>query len=138
MIAWRSDPRSIVMSGPNGYGPPSLSLAYVNSIDTSECDGWTTSNGMPYEGGPKSGCSWLDPACALRFHLSLFGCFASPEMSMCHTLSAGNAWQLVPGNGSPRAGPPETGTMTAPATIMLVATTDTQDLLIADVSAGRV
>jgi hypothetical protein len=44
------------MSGPNGYGPGSLSLLYLNLIDTFGYESGSTANGMPYGGGPKSGC----------------------------------------------------------------------------------
>ena len=47
MIAWRSEPPSTWMPGPNGYGAWSLSLAYRKRIFTFGWDGATTSNGIP-------------------------------------------------------------------------------------------
>src|SRR6478672_2511815 len=47
MIAWRSDPPSTCVSDPKGYGPASLSSAYVKSTDTFGCAVSTTSNGIP-------------------------------------------------------------------------------------------
>src|SRR3954453_24269024 len=42
MIAWRSEPPSIWISLPNGYGPASLSSAYWKSTDESTCEGFNT------------------------------------------------------------------------------------------------
>jgi len=63
MIACRSEPPSIGVSDPKGYGPASLSSAYWNDTDTFWCDDGTTMYGMPYgiepPEGPKSGCRCL-------------------------------------------------------------------------------
>src|SRR6266508_448851 len=63
MIAWRSDPFSIGVLGPNGYRTRSLSLAYWNLILTVRWRIDTTSYGSPELGGPKSGWRFVEPAC---------------------------------------------------------------------------
>ena len=100
MIACRSDPPSIRTSAPNGYGPLSLSLAYRNLIVTFWCDKGTTSNGIPYDGGPKSGCSRVEPAWLARFHVALFGWIGSFRTSMFQTLFAGKTRHDVPGTSA--------------------------------------
>src|SRR6478672_418611 len=58
---------------------------------------------MPYAGGPKSGCSSVEPACIDVFHTLLFVATGSLDTSMFQTLSAGKTRQELPGTGA-RAG----------------------------------
>src|SRR6266540_2499757 len=47
MSAWRSELCSMGMSGPNGYGPGSLSSAYRSLMKVVEWESSTTAYGMP-------------------------------------------------------------------------------------------
>src|SRR4029450_374617 len=89
------------MPGPKGYGPRSLSSAYVNSMSTNPAVlPSTTSNGIPYPGGPKSGCRFVRAACIDFFHAALLRWRGSCEISIFHTLSLGNTVHPVPGTGA--------------------------------------
>src|SRR3954467_8101986 len=104
MIAWRSGPPSIWISLPNGYGPASLSSAYWKSTDESACEASTTSNGIPYDVGPKSGCRNVRRACIARFQTSDRAITGSFETFRCQTLSDGKIAHVVPSTGTAGAG----------------------------------
>src|SRR2546422_10720267 len=85
------------MSGPNGYGPGSLSLLYLNLINTLGYESGTTANGIPYGGGPKSGWRLVPLVFMDASHAALWESTGSPETSVFQTLFAGKTWQVVPG-----------------------------------------
>ena len=60
----------------------------------------TTSNGIPYAGGPKSGCSRVEPACIDFFQTAFFFAMGSFETSMFQTLSDGKTRHALPGTGA--------------------------------------
>src|SRR5689334_13646831 len=104
MIACRSDPPSTWVSDPNGYGPGSLSSAYVKLTGTSGCASSTTSKGIPYDGGPKSGCRNVRVECIARFHTSECGFTGSFDTFRCQTLPAGKISHAVPSTGTAGTG----------------------------------
>ncbi|TMK37924.1 MAG: hypothetical protein E6G58_00365 [Actinobacteria bacterium] len=61
--------------------------------------------GMPYEGGPRSGCKNVDPAWVARFHMDDPAFAGSADTFMCHTLLRGKTGHVVPGT-DPAAGDP--------------------------------
>src|SRR5947208_3024199 len=133
--AWRSDPPSIGMSGPNGYGPGSLSVAYVKPTDTFACPAPTSAYGIPYEGGPKSGCRKVDPACVACFHVADFAFTGSDDTFMCHTLLRGNTGHVVPGTEPAVAGP---GTTSSEASTLTIPTHTVRPPCIVLSSSARV
>src|SRR5438477_1798311 len=62
----------------------------------------TATKGMPYGGRPKSGWSFVDPACIAFSHFALLGLTGSVEMSVFQMLSAGKTLHVVPGTGAAR------------------------------------
>src|SRR5205823_5641718 len=89
------------MSGPNGYGPGSLSSAYWNVTGVVVWALFTTLNGKPYGGRPKSGWRFVLPAFIEASHAALWLFTGRLEMSVFQMLSAGNAVQVVPGMWAP-------------------------------------
>src|ERR1700730_4323773 len=102
--AWRSLPFSISVSGPSGYGPGSLSLAYWKVTDTVACVWSTTLKGNPYGGPPKSGWSLVVDDAIDASHWVLCPCTGSVEMSVFQMLSAGKTWQFVVGGAAAATG----------------------------------
>src|SRR5437870_3863621 len=108
MIACRSPPAfmppSIGVSDPNGYGPLSLSLAYVKWTRTLGCDPATVVYGIPYgkpPDGPKSGWRSVLDALVERSQAALCLFTGRCETSACQTLFAGKTWHLgAPGGGT--------------------------------------
>src|SRR3954470_5656145 len=133
MIAWRSEPPSTWMSDPNGYGPGSLSSAWPKSTDTSAREASTTSTGIPYEGGPKSGCTNARRACIARVHIPECGLTGSFETFRCQTLSAGNTSQVDGSTGTARAG----AIVTAPNNAATTSTTAARVPRTSESSAAR-
>src|ERR1041384_765979 len=101
MSACRSEPRSIGMSGPNGYGPGSLSSAYWNVTGVVVWALFTILNGKPYGGRPKSGCRFELPAFIEASHAELCPFTGRLEMSVFQMSSAGNTVHVVPGRWAP-------------------------------------
>ncbi len=64
------------------------------------CESFTTSNGIPYAGGPKSGCIRVEPACIAFFQIAFFFAMGSFETSMFQTLSDGKTRHALPGTGA--------------------------------------
>ena len=77
----------------------------MKRTETFACPAPTTAYGMPYEGGPKSGCKNVDPACVARFHVEDLGFTGSADTFMCHTLFGGKTAHVVPGTDRAAAGP---------------------------------
>jgi hypothetical protein len=65
---------------------------------------------MPYEGGPKSGCKNVDPACVARFHIADLWLTGSADTFMCQTLFGGKTAHAVPGTDRAEARPGATKT----------------------------
>src|SRR5262245_29360980 len=112
MIACLSESPSIGVSGPNGYGPGSLSSAYWNVTETFGCDDGTTMYGMPYgiepPLGPKSGCRCFDDADIEASHAALCRFTGNFVMSARHTLFEGKTLHDgAPGGGTATAGATE-------------------------------
>ncbi len=77
---------------------------------------------MPYAGGPKSGCSSVEPACIDVFQTLFFFATGSFDTSMFQTLSEGKTRQELPGTGALAGrGAAETG-WNAMATSIMAAT----------------
>src|SRR5207249_2504461 len=130
MIACRSPPAffppSIGVFPSKGYGPLSLSLAYVKWTRTFGCDPATVVYGIPYgkpPEGPKSGWRFVLDALIDRSQAALWLFTGRRETSACQTLFAGKTRHFgAPGGGTAPAPPAGASTAATDASTEMAAT----------------